>query len=992
MDKKSTKRVTLRSITMAALCLLVLLGATEAAAQNQSRTISGKVIDEMAQPIIGATIIVPGTSVATLSDIDGNYQINVPVSNSTIEFRFAGYRDYVATVGTQTTINVTMEPMAVDVDNVVVIGYGTQRKNDLTGTVDVISTKDFNKGLISSADQLINGKVAGVQILAGDGSPTSGSQIRIRGGASLNASNEPLIVVDGVPIETSGIAGNSSNFLSMINVNDIESMTILKDASSTAIYGSRASNGVVIITTKKSAKNRPLSFSFNTIQSIQTPTQSADMLSAEQFRSLVQEKGSTIQQSLLGNTYTNWGDVTFRNAYGTENNLSLAGSIGKVVPFRVSGGYFNQNGILRTDKSERITANLSLTPSFFDDHLKVNVSGKWALNNNTFADGSAVWASAVYNPTIPVYSGNSAFGGYTEAITPEGIPVTRAVLNPLGILEQRVSKSTVQRVIANADVDYKLHFFPDLRVHGTVGIDYATGQGTVYIPVEAASNYTSGGMDYGYGPQILDNRLLTLYLNYNKTVESIKSTFDFTAGYDYQNWKSTMGAYDILNVAGNVLWNTPASDQRHTLLSFYGRFNYSYDSRYLLTATIRRDGTSRFNSDNRWGWFPSVALAWRISQESFLRDSEVLSDLKLRLSYGVTGQQDGIGNYGYLPIYTYGQNGAQYLFGDKYYNTYRPEAYDSNLRWETTTSYNVGLDFGFINNRISGSIDYYQRYTRDLLASVPAPAGSNFDKNIMTNVGNVESKGVEFAINARAIETRDWQWNVGFNFTWQDVKIQNLTLFDGGTSPNTLAGPSVDGQQIQVFTEGYTPYSFYVYKQLYDSNGRPIEGAYADLNNDGVLNEQDLYHYKSPLPDFIFGFNTSLSYKGWTLSTVLRANVGNYLYNGMAMNTGAFGTMSYNDYQLNNLSTSYLATGFQSRQHRSDYYVENASFLKMDNATLAYDFGQIANKVGLRLSFMVQNVFTLTKYTGVDPEIPNGLDSSFYPRPRIYSINLGINF
>ncbi len=587
-----------------------------------------------------------------------------------------------------------------------------------------------------------------------------------------------------------------------------------------------------------------------------------------------------------------------------------------------------------------------MNPSFFKDHLKLNINAKGSINKNTFANTSAIWAASTMNPTIPVYSGLDTFGGYTEAIDNTGAPVNGAVMNPVGLLNMNDSQSTVKRFIGNIDADYRLHFFPDLKLHATLGYDYAQGKGSVYVPAEAAQNYTTSGLDYSYGPQKKENRLLTLYANYNKLVESIKSSFDVTAGYDYQ-----------------------------------------------LTTTVRRDATSRFAKNVRWGTFPSVALGWRVTEESFLKDNKVISTLKVRASYGVTGQQDGIGNYNYLPIYTISQSGAGSLIGDTPTPTYRPKAYVPNLKWETTTSWNMGFDFGFLKDRITGSFDYYTRQTKDLIATVPAAAGTTFDRNITTNVGNVDSQGVEFSLNATPIQTKDWNWDLSFNMTWQKMKVKNLSLTAGTPATNTSVGPYIDSYQVQTLSEGYAPYMFYVYHQLYDEKtGKPIEGAYVDLDGDGQINSNDLYRYHSPAPDYILGFSTSLRYKKWTLSTSLRANIGNYVYNAMAMNSGAWETVSYNSYQLNNLSSTYLKTGFQTRQYLSDYYVENASFLKMDNLSLGYNFGTIYKGCSLNVSAMVQNVFCITKYSGVDPEIPDGVDNSFYPRPRTFSLNIGINF
>ena len=975
-------------------CLLciALLGTVSPAFAQEGKKITGHVVDDTNEPLIGASILVIGTSTGVITDLDGNFNIIVPSGATALQISYVGYETVTVPVPSGNTVNVKMKSDAQMLSDVVVIGYGTQRKSDLTGSVSNVSSKDFNSGLISSPEQLINGKVSGVQIMSNSGSPTAGSTIRIRGGASLNASNDPLIVLDGVPLEAGGISGNTGNFLSLINPSDIESMTILKDASSTAIYGSRASNGVIIITTKKGSNDR-MKVSLSTTNSIQTRTKLADMLSHDEFVDVINSRGTDAQRALLGTSNTDWNDQIYQNAFGTDNNVSIAGRLAKNFPIRVSIGYYNQSGLLKTDKAERLTGSVSLSPSFFDDHLKVNVNVKGSVNNNRFAETGAIWAAATYNPTLPVYSGNHAFGGYLEALDNMGEPVNAAVLNPLGYIKQNKSTSKVTRFVGNADVDYRVHFLPDLKFHATLGYDYAEGKGKVYVPAEAMQYYTTGGRDYSYGPQKNTNRLLTTYLNYNKYLDSWKSNIDATVGYDYQFWKSTSPLYSELNTLGAVQSTSAATDQRHALISYYARLNYTFDSRYMLTATVRRDGTSRFNKDNRWGTFPSVALAWRVSEEAFLKDNTVMRNLKLRASYGVTGQQDGIGNYNYLPVYTYSQTGAEVQFGNQFINTYRPEAYVSDLKWETTTSWNAGFDFGFLKDRISGSFDFYTRKTEDLLATVAAPAGSTFDKTILTNVGNVDSKGIEVTLNATPIQTKDWNWDVSFNMTWQKMKVKNLSLVESSAVTNTAVGPWIDGYQFQVLSEGYEPYMFYVYHQLYDEKtGKPIEGAYADLNDDGVIDSNDLYRYKSPAPDFIYGFSTSLRYKKWTLSTSLRANVGNYVYNGMAMNTGAWSTVSYNTYQLNNLNSSYLKTGFQNRQYLSDYYIENASFLKMDNLSLAYNFGRICKWFSMNASVMVQNVFCITKYTGVDPEVPNGMDVSFYPRPRTYSLSLGFEF
>ena len=961
----------------------------------QTRTIKGEVTDaQNGEALIGATVMVEGEKGGTVTDFDGNFSLQVSSSAKKIKVSYIGYIDKVLSISDNMKVKLESDSKALA--DVVVIGYGTARKSDLTGSVATVKSKDFNKGLVSSPEQLINGKVSGVQIMSNSGSASAGSTIRVRGGASLNASNDPLIVLDGVPLEQGGISGNSSNFLSMINPSDIESMTVLKDASSTAIYGSRASNGVIIITTKKGQQGA-VKVNFNTTNSLQTRAQMVDMLSRDEFVNVINQFGSTNQKSLLGTANTDWNDEVYRTAFGTDNNLSVSGSIDKWLPFRVSVGYYNQSGLVRKDNVERWTGNVVLTPSFFQDHLKLTINAKGTLNNNSFNNGGAVWAAATFNPTIPVYSGNDKYGGYNEALDADGYPVNAGVRNPRGLVDLYDSKSKVSRFIGSMDVDYKVHFLPELKLHATVGADYAKGDGTVYVPAYAAQSYNKdeslGGSDYKYGPQKNENRLLTLYANYAKYFEDIKSNVDLTAGYDYQYWKSTTPLYYTKSAAGTNLSTVKASDYRHVMLSYYGRINYSFDGKYLLTATVRRDASSRFSKDTRWGTFPSVALGWTLTEEPWLKNQKVLSNLKLRASYGVTGQQEGIGNYNYLPVYTYSVAGAEAFIKGQYINTYRPEAYVSDLKWETTTSWNFGLDFGFLDGRIGGAIDFYTRKTKDLLASVPTAAGTNFSKTILTNVGNVDSKGIEVSLNATPIQTKDWEWNLSYNFTWQNMKVKNLSLTKGGSQTNVKVGPSIDAYQFQVLSEGYEPYMFYVYHQLYDSKtGKPIEGAYADLNNDGEINESDLYRYHSPAPKYIMGLSTSLRYKQLTLGMSFRANIDNYVYNGMGMSTGAFETVSYNNSQLNNLNTSFLKTGFKTRQYLSDYYVENASFLKLDNLSLSYNVGKINKWASLTVSAMVQNVFTITGYSGTDPEVPNGMDNSFYPRPRTYSVSLGLQF
>lgn len=979
----------LRSMLLG-LFMAILLIPASAFAQSQ-KTVTGTVIDENGEPLIGATVKVPGEQIGVSTDFDGNFTLSVPSTAKQLSVTYVGY-DGVTVDITPGKMTIALKPNAEVLDEVVVIGYGVRKKDDLTGSISSISEKDFNQGMISSPEELVNGKIAGVQIVNSGGASTASSTIRIRGGASLNASNDPLIVIDGVPMEVGGYIQGQGNFLAMINPNDIESMTVLKDASSTAIYGSRASNGVILITTKK-GKGEGIKVSFTTTNSVSTKTKTADMMSHDEFVNIIKSEGTAAQIALLGDSNTDWVDEVSQTGFGTDNNLAVTGRLTSWLPFRVSLGALYQEGIMKDDWNKRFSGNINLNPSFFNDDLRFTVSGKYSKNESRYPSGSIIWNATTYNPTIPVYSGSDAFNGYTEPVDINGTPVTGGMANPVGLLDY-LNRASTNRMIGSIDADYRLRPLPELRFHVTAGYDRAQGKSRYFTSATSWSGYNDGGSMSTVGPKKAYNKLFTIYANYNKDFNAINSSLDVTAGYDYQWWKRFSPYYETYNEAGEVRSTSAADDQRHSLISYYGRLNYTFMDRYLLTATMRRDGSSRFAKDKRWGTFPSVALAWRISQEEFysaLRD--VMNDFKVRVSYGVTGQQDGIANYSYMPMYTISQDGAQYQFnGDPIY-TYRPEAYNPDLKWETTKSWNFGVDFAFLSNRITGSVDYYTRKTEDLLASVPCAAGTNFAKYILSNVGNVDSKGVEISLNANIIDNKDWSWTVAANATWQKSKITNLTISPDSESPNTLVGSSVDSRRVQVFSTGFAPYSYYVYKQIYDpQTGRPIEGVYADLNGDGEINTSDLYHYHSPMPDWILGLSTSLRYKKWTLSTSLRANIGNYVYNAMAMNTGAWETVAYNSFEIRNLNRSYLDTHFSKRQHFSDYYVENASFLKMDNLQLTYDFGNVWRSLNLHLTATVQNVFTITNYTGIDPEVSYGIDSNVYPRPRTYSLTVGLNF
>lgn len=996
-------------------CAAMLLLAVPLTIGAQStKKVTGTVTDENGEPLIGVTVMAVGSQAGGVTDIDGNYSVTVPASTKQLQFSYVGYSKQLADIGEQ-ALNVRLVSDN-ELKEVVVIGYGVQKKTDLTGAISSVGEKDFNHGVITSAEQLVNGKISGVQITNGGGSPTAGATIRIRGGASLNASNDPLIVIDGVPMEIGQSITGSGNPLSLINPNDIETMTVLKDASSTAIYGSRASNGVIIITTKKGIKGNKPKITFSTTNSLATVAKTVDMMSLSEMQQVVAKYGTARQKGVAGipdseeaqawhdqvyagaiglGTATDWNDQIYRDAWGTDNNLSIAGTIGKHLPYRVSVGYMHQAGILKTDWSQRATAGINLSPSFFNDYLKFNINLKGTTNQNRFANQSAIWGGLTRNPYAPVYTSNDAFLGFHEAIDDAGVPITGATANPAGLLDYTLDKSSVKRFVGNIDVDYKFHFLPDLKLHMTGGYDYSNGKGTVYVPAEAFSGYTSGGSNYAYGPQKLQNRLFTIYLNYHKELEgSLPQTIDVMAGRDYQFWKMTSDTYNKYNVAGDVQSTIVTKPQEHCLQSYYGRLNYTLLDRYMLTATLRADGSSRFADGHKWGTFPSVAFAYNIAREGFFKPLEnTINDLKLRVSYGVTGQQDGIDNYGFMSTYTKSELGASYQLGKEFLESYAPSSANPDRVWETTKAFNVGVDLGFLNNRFTASVDYYYRKTSDLLATVPISAGTNFGKEILKNVGNIDSQGLEFSFNANIISTKNWQWVLSGNATWQKVRIKNLRTNPLAPEVNTPQG-WIESHYVQVFTENYAPYSFYVCKQIYDEKtGKPIEGLYADLDGDGVFDAaKDRYHYHSPAPDWIFGLSTSLTWKRLTLSASLRANVGNYVYNRLAMNTGAWGTVFYNDYQMNLMSRSYLDTQFTSRQYESDHYVENASFLKMDNISIGYNFGQISKYLSMNASFMVQNVFTITKYSGLDPEVNGGIDGQMYPRPRTYSLTLGFEF
>ena len=857
----------------------------------QQMTVKGLVKDTTGEPIIGANVVVKGTTNGTITDFDGNFQLNAN-KGDIIVISFIGYQSQ--EVPAAPSLNILLKDDSQMLQDVVVIGYGTVKKNDATGSVTAIKAEEKNKGLTVSPQDMIAGKVAGVNVATSTGQPGGGSAIRIRGGSSLTASNDPLIVIDGVVMSSGSVEG-LSNPLSSVNPTDIESFTVLKDASATAIYGSRASNGVIIITTKK-GKTGSVKINYSGNVSVSTRKNKIDVMTGDEYRDFIINNPNATEAMITAvNLYpgvnTDWQDEVMRTAVSTEHNISAYGSVKDYLPYRVSFGYTNQNGILKTSNFERYTGSVSLTPKFFDDHLNMNLNAKGIYIKNQFADTGAVVGAVSFDPTKPVKNDNNKFGGYFTWTTdndPNGTKASSAGVNPVSLLEMTDDQSKVKSFIGNAQFDYKVHFLPDLRLNLNVGMDYTKSDGDKYVDPSAPGSYgedpLKSGSNYLYFYE-RRNTLLDFYAQYSK--DFAKQHFDVMAGYSYQkyHYESNKETWYLSRNEENFGEKTsmngdqqPAESQ-YVLLSFYGRLNYTAWDKYLLTFTLRDDASSRFAKNNRWGLFPSVALGWKISQEAFLRDSEVLSDLKLRLSYGQTGQQDILNDYPYMTTFTVSYPESCYQFGDKWYYTYRPNGYDSDIKWETTETYNIGLDYGFLNNRIYGSVDYYQRHTKDLLNTINVISGTNYSSVITTNIGEMDNKGVEFAINAVPIHTKNWKWTVGLNYTWNDSEITKLNVIDSDANFVQTGAISGTGKTVQVFMVGQRPYTFYLAKQAYDDNGKPIEGQYVQPDGSISATETKYATNKSALPTSYLGFNTQLTYKNWDFAISGHGAFGNYVYN-----------------------------------------------------------------------------------------------------------------
>lgn len=995
-----------------------------ASAFAQQVVVKGNVVDETGEPVIGASVKVVGGTLGTVTDIDGNFTLNAD-KKSTIEVTYIGYEPVKMQAGQNLTIH--LKNTSSTLNEVVVIGYGAVKKSDLTGSVTALKPDSKNKGLVVNAQDMLSGKVAGVNVTSNSGEPGVGTQIRIRGGSSLNASNDPLIVIDGVPMDNNKVGNTGSNLLSTINPQDIESFNVLKDASATAIYGSRGSNGVIIITTKKGHKGQKPEVSYSGSVSVSQKKKTYDMMDGNQYRayvkSLFNENDDAVKA--LGTANTDWQDLIYRTAVSHDHNVTVAGSAGKFLPYRVSVGYTSQQGILKNSDYNRYTASVNLNPSLLNDHLNLNLNAKGMFSKAKKADTGAIGNAVSFDPTQSPYAFTSQrdlamlganaqqtlqnFGGYFNWLTSASAynnpqwPFVRfndAPANPLAQLELGGNVEKVRSFIGSADIDYKVHGFEDLRLHMTLGAEIAKGTVDETQPTSYPTTLYYGGVTDN--ENFKRNLLLSAYAQYYKDF-SKNHHFDIMGGYEYQHFyfdynNSWMQYYPESDAqAGNVFKDTKDIDKyENFLVSFFGRANYTLMNRYFFTATVRDDGSSRFK--DHWGLFPSFAFAWRMKDENNLKDIKWLSDLKFRAGYGVTGQQEGISNYLWFKQYKKGQNYGQYpIVGDG--TIYTPLYYNDKLKWEKTTTYNLGLDFG-ICNRLTGSIDWYVRNTTDLINSAPVAAlAGSADKGIQ-NIGSMKNTGVELSLNYVAVNTKDWYWTINYNLTYNRNRITDLNGVSDTGDPVTT-GDNIDNvNKVLAYQTGYAANSFYVYEQMYDKNGKPIEGAVVDRNNDGVISEADKYLYKQVAAPVTMGFSTRVEWKNFDLGFSLRANLGNYVFNNFEQGKRLKTTSSVwcqNAY-LANRPVNTLGWDSDALESKlSDYFVQNASFLKMDNITLGYSFNRLFKSgswkgISGRVYASCSNVFTITNYKGIDPEVYNGIDNNIYPRPITFQFGLNLTF
>lgn len=952
--------------------------------------VKGQVKDPSGETVIGASVLLKGTTVGTVTDLDGFFQISAP-TNGTLVISYIGYTTKEVPINGQKNLSIVLSEDLEMLDEVVVIGYGQVKKGDITGSLTTLSPDELNKGKQLTAQDALVGKVSGVSVVPGSGAPGDGGTIRIRMGASLSASNDPLIVIDGIPVDNVSI--------SSINPNDIENFTVLKDASATAIYGSRASNGVIIITTKKgttSGSSKP-SVNYSSSYSLSEVVKRIDVLSESEFREVFRKLPNAPDNFQLGTASTNWQDEIFRTAFGTDHNLSVTGAT-KQIPYRLSVGYTNQSGIIKTNNYERINVGLGLSPKFFDKHLSVDLNVKGSIENEHSVSPSIVGTASKFDPTRPIhetYPGNVGLGYFMWMN--EGVPITQAASNPVADLELGNRLNKTKRSIGNLALNYKIHGLEDIQLNVNMGYDVRRKDNGESMPQYAPAMYTSN-KNNGTGKvysKIEDhsNYLLTLYANYNKEFNE-KHTLNVMGGYDWQRfWYKNNESTD--DTFGNKIEESYHKEGELYLLSFYGRLNYTFAQKLLLTATLRADASSRFAPDYRWGYFPSVALAYRLNEEAPFKNISALSDLKLRLSYGQTGQQDIGSYYQYLGTYSVSYDDSRYLFGDDWLNMYRPNGYDPKIKWETTTTYNFGLDYGFLNNRIYGSVDFYTRKTKDLLNTIFVPAGSNFTNRIDTNIGDMKGKGIELGLSAVPVKNKEWEWTISGNFTWNSSEITKLNTIDSQDSYVKTGSAGGTANYLQVHKIGETPYTFFLLEQAYGEDGKPLDGKYVAPDGSITTSEADANKYvsgKSSQVPYYYGLSTRLLYKNWDFGMNGHGSFGNYVFNYQSAND-SFDSMYGDQGTSSNILRSTLASGFSQKRIFSDYFLEKGDFFKLDNITLGYSFHKLwDSRSSLRLAFSVQNVFAITNYSGIDPEIYSGIDRNMYQRPRVYSLSLNLNF
>ncbi|MCC8358841.1 SusC/RagA family TonB-linked outer membrane protein [Salinimicrobium sediminilitoris] len=966
--------------------LLMLLMPMSFFAQS---TVSGIITErDTGMPIPGANIVIRGTTTGTTTNFDGEYTLEGVNLDDVIVISYVGFAPQEIPYTGQETINVQLAPDTAILEEVVLIGYGSTRRQDATGAVQQISTEDFNQGSIVSPEQLIQGKSAGVRITSSSGAPGGGTEIRIRGGSSLSANNSPLIVVDGIPLDQRGVQG-VRNQLNAINPNEIQDFVVLKDASATAIYGSRASNGVILITTKKGKKNSDLKFEYDIKASVGEIIETVDVLDADQFRNLIETTPGT-DVSLLGDANTDWQDEIYQTSVGAIHNFTVSQGLDNFY-YRLNYNHTSQTGVLKTDLYQRNALNTAFNYDLLDNDLKLTLTAKGSIDRNDFADEGAIGAAVNFDPTKPVYDENSRYGGYYEWTNANGVALQQATRNPLALLEQYNDEGETKRLITNFNIDYRIPFVEDLRFNLNAGIDYSENDGFNLRPTSSAVVLQSIADEEIYWG-MNRNQLLDFYFNYKPYIESISTAVDLTAGHSYQEFFiSSQQRYTDAAVEGGWVLN-PITIDRNALESYFARASFDIDDKFLVSGSYRIDGSSRFSEDNRWSSFPAVSVGWKINNEDFLKDSGFLTELKLRAGYGVTGNQEIGSNYGYIGIYTPSERGASYQFGNRFYQTLRPEEYDKDLQWEELQTYNVGIDFGFFSDRLTGSVDAYHRTTENLLAEVPVPAGANLSDRLITNVGETVSKGLEIGLNSDVLRTDKMTWSLNYNITFQDLEITKLSL---GEDPNFFI-PQGEisggvGNMIQIWKKDIDPTTFFVYRQVYDPNGNPIEGAYVDVNGDNTITEIDRQPYKKGSPDFFMGLSSNFNYKDFDFSFTWRGSFGGYMYNNMQSATGfrGAGTVTPQPY-YSNFNANVLATDFDESQFFSDYYVQSADFVKLDNVSIGYLIA--GEKVDFRASLTASNVLTITDYDGLDPEISGGIDNNFYPRPRTYTVGLNLTF